>query len=483
MTNNLIKLLAFGEHTGISKGIRERIDNVRQLRQVSLNRFALYSSSQTERFTDQAWRLLGRYIANNTHLEDMSLSNCNLITDQKMTLLFSDLSSSKSLTQLRLSGNEFGIDGVRSMIPFLQNSPNLFEITFDRNNNINTECFELVVQTLHGRPLEGRTLEFKLSFRNCGITNISALDTYTLPNITQLNLSGNNIGREGCITISNLLSNFEYLDLSDTGMGDEEAELLATSLKNNTKLRTFCLENPQRDNPPSPQTRNNITERGYKAFLKLTFDVSSIENMYKSNHTLRALYLPECSFRQECKHKSNKSWYSKHGDSIIIDSLFGINSDPGAAGRAKVIKYQLNSENRKRLCELEDIEYIPGSNFADIEPLLLPRILSLIGREHGQSEFYTALIHTAPDLMSCVDTSGMRKDLIAQNSIQMVELTRQLAALSAKNDELSGILALRESCDSRHLTIEGSREMAESGKKRQRSLELRSKDVNKEGHD
>ena len=175
---------AFGEHTGISEDSRERIDNVRQLRQVSLNRFALYSS-ETERFTDQAWRLLGRYIANNSHLEDMSLSNCNLITDQKMALLFSGLVESISLTKLWLAGDEFGIDGLRSMIPFLQNSPNLFEITFDRNNNINTECFELVVQTLHGRPLEGRTLEFKLSFRNCGITNISALDTYTLPNILE----------------------------------------------------------------------------------------------------------------------------------------------------------------------------------------------------------------------------------------------------------------------------------------------------------
>ena len=69
--------------------------------------------------------------------------------------------------------------------------------------------------------------------------------------------------------------------------------------------------------------------------------------------------------------------------------------------------------------------------------------------------------------MSCVDTSGMRKDLIAQNSIQMADLTRQLAALSAKNDELSGILAAREeSGDSQQSNI-GS--MAASEKKRQRS--------------
>jgi len=448
---------AFGEHTGISKDIRKRIDNVRQLRRVSLNRFTLYFS-QTERFTHLSWRLLGRYIAKHNHLVELAIGNCS-VTDENMASLFGGLVESTSLTKLWLAGNEFGIDGVQSMIPFLQNSPNLFDINFDRNNNMKSDCFELVLQTLHGRPLGGRNLEFKLSFSKCGITNISALDRYTLPNIQDLDLSGNNIGREGCITISNLLSNFNCLDLSDTGMGDEEAELLATSFKNNTKLRTFLLEPNQRfasDNPPSPQIRNNITERGYKAFLKLIFDVSSIENMYKSNHTLR-LYLPECSFGQECKH--------------IKDSIFDINSHPGAAGRAKVIndegrakviKYQLNSENRKRLCQLQDIEYIPGSVFADIEPLLLPRILSLIGREHGQSEFYTALVHTAPDLMSCVDTSGMRKDLIAQNSKQTAELTRQIAVLTAKNDELSRILAVKEeSVDSRQSAI--------SAQKRQRS--------------
>ena len=37
----------------------------------------------TSRFTDQAWRLLGRYIANNTHLEKVDLHRCG-ITDQKM---------------------------------------------------------------------------------------------------------------------------------------------------------------------------------------------------------------------------------------------------------------------------------------------------------------------------------------------------------------------------------------------------------------
>ena len=248
------------------------------------------------------------------------------------------------------------------------------------------------------------------------------MDTYTLPNIQRLNLSGNNIGREGCRTILNLLSNFDYLDLSDTDMGDEEFQLLATSLENNTKLRTFDLRG------------NDIAERGYKAFLKLIFDVSSIENMYKSNHTLRALYLPVCSSGQEFKH--------------ITDSIFDINSNSShAAGRAKVIKYQLNSKERKKMCRLQGVEYTSINLFPDIEPNLLPRILVLIGREYGQGEFYSALISMVPDLMSYVDTSGMIKDEMARNSAQAAALIQQASKFIAKNDQLSRRLAERESGD------------------------------------
>lgn len=76
-----------------------------------------------------------------------------------------------------------------------------------------------------------------------------------------------------------------------------------------------------------------------------------------------------------------------------------------------------------------------------------------------------------PAFMSCIDTSGMMKDLMVKNAardndlvVQIAELTRQRVALFTKNDQLSGRLAVRESGDSRQKTS-----MAVSGKKRQRS--------------
>lgn len=222
--------------------------------------------------------MLGRYIANNTYLTYFELDRCNL-TDEKMAVLFGELTNSKSLQRLIIHVNGFGIEGIRSMVPFLQNSPQLISLWLRFNQNVNTECFELVISTLH----ETQRSDITLNVEGCNITNISSLSTYKLPNLQMLNLNGNEIGRQGCIVISNLLqkegSSLEYLDLENTNIDDEGAEILAASLKNNTKLSLLGLRG------------NGITQRGHEAFSKLLVNVSSIDNTYKSNHTLIELYL------------------------------------------------------------------------------------------------------------------------------------------------------------------------------------------------
>ena len=71
---------AFGEHTRISPTRRNYINRIRQLFRVK--EFSLYRSD-ADRFTDLAWRLLGRYIANSNHLEKITLSRCG-ITNEKI---------------------------------------------------------------------------------------------------------------------------------------------------------------------------------------------------------------------------------------------------------------------------------------------------------------------------------------------------------------------------------------------------------------
>ena len=406
---------AFGQHTGISNLC---IDIIRQIKNnqptnYSFDNKLLMKPFDAERFTNQAWTLLGRYIGNNTHLVKFDLDDCGL-TDEIMTLLFGEIAGSISLKILNATDNSFGIDGLRSMIPFLQNSPYLSTLYFGRNNNFNSECFELVVQASHAKVE-------KLYFYYCNTTNISALDRYNLPNLECLSLSGNNIGigRDGCITISNLLqqegSNLKTLFLRDTGLGDQEAEIIAKSLQENTKLETLHVT-------------NRTAGKGLGVFLKLLVDVSSIGKTYKSNHTLMKVYTNSVEIQS------------------LVDKACLMNKNNNhshAAGRAKITEYQLNSQNRKKFCRLQGVDYSPGNIFADIEPSLLPKILSLIGARHGQSELYTALIPTAPDLLSYVDRKAKLNELLtgytakaSTITAQITDLTQQLACLTAQKADI-----------------------------------------------
>jgi len=220
---------------------------------------------------------------------------------------------------------------------------------------------------------------------SCSITDISALNVYNIPNLQRLSLFGNSIGKEGFITLSNLLqregSTLTNLRLGKTGIGDEGIEILANSLKDNTKLRELGLEN-----------NNNMTVKGRRVLLKLLVDVSSIESTYYSNHTLKTVdlteYVTSDLLDSICEAQLNNEIRS------LINSVCEENrvGSPMAVGRVKVIKYQLNSNERKDLCRVQNVKFSSiGNLFADIEPVLLPDIFALISSHHGRSELYTAL--------------------------------------------------------------------------------------------
>jgi len=437
---------AFGLYTSISSDFRNHINRIKN-NDADVNVFHL--CPHNHQFTDLSWKLLGKYIANNTHLKEIHLNNCN-ITNERMALLFNGLVKS-SLSKLDLRGNPFGVDGVRCMDGFLQNSPHLINLDFG-NTHINTECFALLIHTLHDKPLK------VLHVNNCIITDISALETYNLPNLQYLNLNKNNIGRNGCITLSNLLqkegSTLTRLSLEWTGLGDEEAEILANSLENNNQLQVIILNN------------NNITDRGCKAFLELLNNVASIESTYNSNNTLRECKLVDRLFDNEV-----------HATKEMIRLLYSAcqvnknNHTAHAVGKAKVIGSHLNSQTLKRLCNLQGIEYSYSNIFADIEPILLPDILTLISSENGLSELYTALIQTAPDLLSYIDRKALIQDVMAKNTARAADLSdefqskvveyhtefeRQMAALKAVHEGKTAALETEYSYQTSRLTTENN---------------------------
>ena len=395
-------------------------------------------------FSDKSWELLGRYIKRSSHLKHLDLSGGRaILRDEKLSLLFGNLDGSTSLEWIDFSENAFGLIGVQSIIPCLRNSPKLTALYFCGSPTINTECFGVILEALDGSSVE------KLNLSECSIADITALANYNLPHLKEiylhcniirsvpslesctslkvLDLCGNEIGNEGCRGFAKLLENksssLKRLRLEGNGIGDEGAEIIASSLKHNTKLKTLRLDG------------NHIADRGRGALVKLLCDVSSIENTLRSNHTLQYFF---------CYPRGTRR-------GSYIKSALKINQEnegnSRAATRAKVIASQLNSITRMEMCRLQGIEYSYDAIFAGIDHVLLPDLLALASSAHGQNELYRMLVATGHGLTPLMDKGAFMEATIANNMSEIedlkaksAELLHQAAALSAENSNIKGRL-------------------------------------------
>eukprot|EP00571_Detonula_confervacea_P008673 CAMPEP_0172318440 /NCGR_PEP_ID=MMETSP1058-20130122/34889_1 /TAXON_ID=83371 /ORGANISM="Detonula confervacea, Strain CCMP 353" /LENGTH=177 /DNA_ID=CAMNT_0013033279 /DNA_START=1 /DNA_END=534 /DNA_ORIENTATION=- len=157
------------------------------------------------------------------------------------------------------------------------------------------------------------------------------------------------------------------------------------------------------------------------AFLKLLNDVSSIESTYNSNHTLKTLSLSP--------HSNNAPlWEMQHHIMSAIQINVGFSNAPH---REKTRRTQLNSSTRMKLCRLQGIDYSYNNIFADIDPTLLPDVLALVGEKHGQSELYSALVATAPDLTSLINRKAMLENTLAVKRAHVAALTAEYSKHTA----------------------------------------------------
>jgi Ran GTPase-activating protein (RanGAP) involved in mRNA processing and transport len=339
--------------------------------------------------TDGNWEEIGRYINNNTYLRKLCFIAS--LNNQKMTALFRLLTRGNSIKEISLRRNEFGLDGVRSMVPFLQNAGNLKLVDVSRNN-IGSDGFNTLFRALCDSPIED------LDCDKCGIDSIE-IDGDRIPlNLRELDLTSNRINANGCRELAKLLqggdSTLKKLHLDNNNIDDECVEILVNALKPNTSLKELYLE-----------SNRGITTEGRRLLLKLVNDVSSIKATLQSNHTLRYLSPSDRLFR-------------KHINAAIIMNRLHKNN-PEAAGRAKVICTQLNSVRRNALCKLQGVNRSLYSEINHgINPLHLPEILSLVGQNHGQEELYAALKSSVAGLISTVN----RKQCIQERRKMGAEL-------------------------------------------------------------
>ena len=381
---------AFDNTSGISKECRNEISKIKGGSSTCTSFYL--RESDASHFTNDAWKLLGNYLANSNVLKCVNFNQAHMNTS-RMTPLFRELTKSDSIKSLSMYSTQWepnSFDYKDHMIPFLQNSNLLFLNLY--GNSISTDGFELLVKTLEGGSIK------ELRLDQCDIGSISALEDCTLPDLEELHLSRNNI-----TTIPSLnnhkrlyMLDLDYnkiskpkllhseglksLSLSGNNIEDDGIDELANSLKHNTSLTELKLMN------------NKLSDMGLCPLLKLLNDVSSIGSTINSNHVLTSIRSFAFSDIRDKTDTPTKKEVRK-----LIKDATRINSKSSNPGRDKIIQTQLNSTKRHKLAHLEGVS--AESLLSEDESFILPEILSLVAETQGQNELYHMIVEVVPYLM------------------------------------------------------------------------------------
>ncbi|XP_059817093.1 NACHT, LRR and PYD domains-containing protein 3-like [Hypanus sabinus] len=195
------------------------------------------------------------------------------LTDSGAEDLVSALSTNPSLTELNLSGNELEDSGVKQVSAALRNpeckiqklrlgnvgltdsgaedlvsalstNPSLMELDLS-DNKLGDSGVKLVSAALRNPECKIQKLElYRIGLTGSGAGDLaSALSTN--PSLTELNLSGNELGDSGVQLVSAALRNpvckIQKLRLKDVGLTDSGAEDLASALSTNPSLTELYL--------------------------------------------------------------------------------------------------------------------------------------------------------------------------------------------------------------------------------------------------
>jgi hypothetical protein len=336
-----------------------------------------YLSLGNEIFSFLAWQKLGFYVARNDQLECLSLRRCNL-NDDNMSAFFNGAAINKQVKVLTLHCNSFGSDGMKSLVPFLQNSRNLTSLNVS-GNNIDTDGLWWLLQGLENGFIE------KLNLRNCGLSSMSMLEKHYLPKLQVLYLSDNsNIGADGCSSIALLLGrngcNITKLYLNRCNISDKGTRLIAESLNHNKSLRYLELET------------NNISKGGLIALLKLLNNVENVRSTYESNHVLKWI-----SLKGNPRSLDTNNIYIHY-----IESSLKLNQqydgDIHRLGQAKVFKSHLQSQHRLVLSCLQGIDDYFMRPYSNVGSDLVSNYLALVSKQSGLSDLFRLVVSINSEL-------------------------------------------------------------------------------------
>ena len=342
------------------------------------------------------WELLGRDF-HGMSFEQLSITSRALDSDEKVSSLFRRLKGSNTIRKIFLCNNHFGMQGLRSMVPFLQHATRLNNLDIS-GNNIGSEGFAVLWRGLRRSPIR------HLICNMCGIESIE-IDIYGRKSgpiiIESIGLDSNLINNDGVREISKLIhkgSRMTHLSLIDNRIGDEGVAALAEALKNNSWLQTLAIH-----------SNELITDESKVLLLKVVIDVSSIKATLQSNYTLQRVEVaePRLGIEERDEYHDLIRTAADINEEYMVEEFIN-RGNPEAAGREKVIRLQLDSYWREQLADLQGVR---RSVYSEIDPLHLPEVLSLIGRRNGKTELFKAVSCTIMTLLhsGTCDTEPPRK--------------------------------------------------------------------------
>ena len=193
--------------------------------------------------------------------------------------LLSNALESTHFKKFFMDDNNFGGDGIKFSLNYIQNNPVLEEFLLRCNPIDNEDDIDQLCEIIKVHPAIK-----KIELDECcgegvevdGHDTLRSILTAGANKLKCIDMTGNDITTGGSTFIADFLATnpiLEHLELRYNNLNDEDAKSIASALAHNTNLHYFHVNG------------NEITDSGWDALRKAEFDSTSLNSAAGANHT------------------------------------------------------------------------------------------------------------------------------------------------------------------------------------------------------
>ena len=294
------------------------------------------------------WNRLAKALHGRTSINSIRIAAISMPVSV-VDIMFPAFQSMNNLVDLRFCAARLG--DYRKLLSFVKDNTRLQKFVLGMQELENVSIANSLANAVNDHP----SLEV-IGLIQCGLNNATVLRIILegCARLNSISIQDNNLGSESAAVIADFIrSNHqtEVLDFSRNNIKDNDIELIASALMNNTNLSQLNLKD------------NDITEEGEKHILKAVFDPTSMNSIIESNHTCFPFAF-DPSKTSEIVQRSR-----------LEQNVFIINDDCNIS-----IKEKIRQKVVLALCGVEG-ELFDLSYLNDLPLKVMPRVLELI-QEH-----------------------------------------------------------------------------------------------------